>query len=453
MAVSCFFSYFAAGKEKRETMMTRNNKCGLFVSTLLLCVAAATGVLTSCHKELFEPQQYHEAVEIAYPVDTVDAAHDWNLLRTTIVPVRANVNDDQIERLAILTADPASGEAEVVGSCPATRFSTSHASITIGMGTSRYYAALLTKTGLCYATPFTLGKQDVVTFPADVQPVKVGEIPVQAYTYLFEASYPRPSDFDYNDVVLRIAAWMPESDVVKLRVTLSAVGETKQIAAAVHLPGVPYNKVEEVTIDEGTPFDDGYPYQYNFIDSKSVGVEGRNRELVVNLFEDAHWSLNPELLPSGSVARLYYNTKQGEKDQESAHVPEKTRTYTIRLKEGFRLGSYTTQRLDPFIISYYNNLKFEVHTYDYKYQELLWDYYDNPDLYRDHYAWALLIPQSTFLYPFEDTPLCTYKKKYGLPLGAYNQYGHSFGEWVENHKRATDWWLYPTSSLVYGWKY
>ena len=94
-----------------------------------------------------------------------------------------------------------------------------------------------------------------------------------------------------------------------------------------------------------------------------------------------------------------------------------------------------------------------MHTYDYKYQELLWDYYDNPDLYRDHYAWALLIPQSTFLYPFEDTPLCTYKKKYGLPLGAYNQYGHSFGEWVENHKRATDWWLYPTSSLVYGWNY
>ncbi len=425
----------------------------LLLASVLWMVLAMGGVLTSCHKDLFEVEQYREVVQMAFPVDTVDARHDWNLLRNTIVAVQANVDDPEIERLVILTADPSSGEAEVVGSCPATRDNTAHVSVTVGKGANRYYAALLTTTGLCYSTPFTLGTGNEVTFPDEVKPVRVGELPVQMYTYLFEASYPRPGDFDYNDLVLRMAAWMPDTYVLKLRVTLAAVGDTKQIAAAVHLPGVPYEQVEEVTIDEGTPFDEGYPIRRNFLESKAAGVEGRNKELVVNLFEDAHWSLNPKQESSGLVARMNYNTTLDENSHVSAFVPEKTRTYTIRLKEGFRLGNYTTQRLDPFILSFYNSLKFEVHTYDYKYEELLWDYYDDPNAYSNHYAWALLVPSSTFLYPFEGTPLCSYKKEYGsLPLGAYNKYGHSFGEWVENHGRATDWWLYPTSSLVYGWK-
>lgn len=420
------------------------------IGSLLMAVVVML-LLSACKKDLFEPEAYREVLTMAFPVDTVDANHDWNLLQTKIIAVNANVDDPQIRQLQILTDDPASGKAEVVGECPTTSGITSNIVVEVPMGVQHYYAALKTNTGRYYATPFTLG-QGTVSFPANVQGVQIGDLPWQGYTYLFEGSYPRPGDFDYNDVVMNIAAWMPERQVLKLRVTLRAVGMTSQLAGAVHLPGVPYSAIEQVTIDDGKPFDDDYPFQRTLTDEDGATcVAGRNGEAVVCLFEDAHWSLNPQMLTEGSVLRELYNVTLNEEELESAFVPEQTRTYTIRLNNTFNLGSYTTKNLDPFIITYYNSLKFEVHTYQYKYMELLWNYYDDPAVYFNHYSWGLMVPSSTFYYPYEHNPLCTFKD--GVAYGAYNQYGHSFGEWVMNHKNATDWWCYPTGSLVYGYTF
>ncbi len=130
------------------------------IGSLLMAVVVML-LLSACKKDLFEPEAYREVLTMAFPVDTVDANHDWNLLQTKIIAVNANVDDPQIRQLQILTDDPASGKAEVVGECPTTSGITSNIVVEVPMGVQHYYAALKTSTGRYYATPFTLGQGTV----------------------------------------------------------------------------------------------------------------------------------------------------------------------------------------------------------------------------------------------------------------------------------------------------
>ena len=62
-------------------------------------------------------------------------------------------------------------------------------------------------------------------------------------------------------------------------------------------------------------------------------------------------------------------------------------------------------------------------------------------------TWALKIPNGSFRYPQEEINIGYYKD--GILTGAYMDYGHSFGQWVANHNTSLDWFLYPSTGMVY----
>lgn len=420
----------------------------LFFSLSLLALTA----IVSCHKDqLFDKELYRYYVKSNYPVDTLESDHPWTLLQRYHVAVTADVNDEGIREVRLYDANPTLGDGSQT---------VAQADIRSGMTTMLNYdmaqsaqntmfAALVTGFGTTYVTPFTIGQDTVRIGPANMTRLtKMPATASQAFTYLFESSFPTPDDFDYNDIVLRISRKAPRTDHLQLTVTLAAAGCSKQVAGAIRLPGVGYDQVERVTINEGTPFDNEYPYAYTMIDTSNDLATSRGGEAVIRLFEDAHWSLMKTLNEMGMVDHIPCNTQHFDDVDTVVVTSPVTRTYNIFFKGGVNADSIRLADIDPFIIEMNTNIHFEVHTYQYKFQETRWQYMsDDKTAYDDYLAWALLIPDGNFSYPIETVPLGTYRNR--ELYGAYGRPGHSFGEWGRNYRVAYDWWQYPSKVLTY----
>ena len=404
---------------------------------------------TSCRRDFFNKEDYAEFTRGLYPVDTLDESHDWKLVQRMRVRVSADVKIDGMARVQILSANPyADGTAEVLA----------ENSVSYGDKKWLIFEAPFTQQRLCAAIVTTGGRYYVREFDASQQEVRFSEGTIistgdmitpgyQTFTYLFEESFPEPTDFDYNDVVLRISKSTPEDNVLKLKVRLIAVGTTNTIAAAIRLPGIAHKNVESVTIDEEKPFDADYPVTRTRLKSEGIWGEGRNGDAVINLFEDAHWSMNPETNSMGMINVANYNTRHYTDDLNQI-VRLQTRNFTITLKQPADVTSLRLSEIDPFIIAAYSGINFEIHTYPYKFEEVYWEFMgDDKRAYDDHLTWALLIPNGRFRYALEEIPIGTYRND--ELFGAYSKYQHSFGEWCRNHEVATDWWQHPTNSLVY----
>ena len=230
--------------------------------------------------------------------------------------------------------------------------------------------------------------------------------------------------------------------------TLAAVGATKQVGAAIRLPYISYADVEKVTIDEGTRFDEDYTIDRYYIANDEVLSNGRDGSAVINLFDDAHWSMSAKV-SMGQVKRMYYNTRKYDVLNESSIVPAVSRSYNVHLKNGYNAYFLSLADIDPFIIVSNNGFNVEVHTYQYKYDEALWDYTNGSSGEDDRVPWALLVPDADFHYPVEGIALGMYRN--GLVSGAYSRYNHSFGQWGRNRNSSTDWWLFDnaTPQLVF----
>ena len=414
----------------------------------LLAVAS----ILSCHKDqLFDKEYYRYYVKSNYPVDTLENDHPWTLLQRYHVAVTADASDTGIREVRLYNGSPTLGdETELVAQADIRPGMTATLSYDIAKSAQNtMYAALVTSSGTTYYTTFAIGQDSVNIGPGHM--IRLTKMPVtatQTFTYLFESSFPTPDDFDYNDVVLRISRKAPKTNHLQLTVTLAAVGCNKQVAGAIRLPGVGYNQVEQVTINEGVPFDKDYPYTRIMIDSDNELASSRNGEAVIRLFEDAHWSLMKTLNDMGMVDHQPCNTQHFDDVDTIAVVSPITRTYNIYFKEGVNADSLRLADIDPFIIEMNTNINFEVHTYQYKFQETRWQYMsDDKTAYDDYLAWALLIPDGNFSYPIETVPLGTYRNR--ELYGAYGRPGHSFGEWGRNYRVAYDWWQYPSKVLTY----
>lgn len=419
------------------------------------CLSTALVLLScfsSCRKMEIDTDQRREIITGLFPIDTIDKFHQWDLLQTKSVSVSTDI-DDNISRVQLLSGNPyASSDVEIL----AEKYSQTNdyvgliAELPKSTSTTGLYAAAVNRYGKYYVVP--VGSKSAVNFSSGdvIAEGDFHEPSYQTFTYLFEQDFPLPGDFDFNDVVLRVSKSMVSSNILKLQVTLAAVGSQAMLGAAVRLCDINYDDVESVTIDEGTRFDEDYPIERFYIDNEALWVSGIDGSLVVNLFEDAHWSLNPET-ENGMVKRLYYNTRTYEKADECAKVPTKTRTYTIRLKDAVDVTNKSLfSRIDPFIIETSYGINMEVHTYRYKYNEAIWRYTSGDGSGDDdHVAWALLIPDGTFHYPLEELPIGHYRN--GEVSGVYCRYNHSFGQWGRNCQTSLDWWQYAnaTKSQVY----
>lgn len=423
---------------------------------LMVCLPiCAALLLAGCKRDMFDPQAYQQVVDETFPVSNVDPNHTWNLTQSHSVVVKANVDPSvSIRSVRILSGNPFTtkdveilAEANIQTNDMTTLFfyAPSHMSL--------FYAALIDANGSYILKSFNSSETNVsFDSGADYTPSGTLNEPIyQTYTYCFEEDYPKPGDWDFNDLVLRIQK-LPtqEPNSVRLRVTLVAVGAKKQLAAAICLIGYTANDVESVAIEEGRTFDGDYSPKRIFIEKADLLLRGRHDEAIINLFEDAHYAMSPRLKTpeeGGTTIRMFYNTSHTPDGTTHAQIAAKTLTYVVKFKTDKGLQNFTLETLDPFALEDFNSGKWEVHCAPHKASQVLQDLGNNETATSNNMVWALKIPYGTFRYPLEGQPLGLYKD--GVLTGAYMETDHSYGQWVSNHNTSIDWFLHPTPGVVY----
>ena len=279
------------------------------------------------------------------------------------------------------------------------------------------------------------------------------------YMYCFEDDFPDAGDYDFNDAVLTVTPSVNDK-VVTLTVSLKAVSATKTIGAAIRLVGINSSDLTsmEVTQPFASPEGQGMG-TYNNIDTQETFVPGgfapnNTSSMVVVLFKDAHWAMNPTQASVGGVQRNFYNTvKRTVNNANAAYVDAPVAIYTLTFNDAEKAkGMLKNEIYDVFIVEPYGSSYWEVHTIPYKTDQVITPM--KPDGYAEAYGsltpWAVAVPitaTSNFKYPIEWQVIGS--KHSGVLGGAYQTAGHAFGEWAESHTVATDWYEYPTSGLVF----
>lgn len=272
-----------------------------------------------------------------------------------------------------------------------------------------------------------------------------------AIRYLFEDNFPQEGDYDFNDLVLTVAPRVDGRDVT-LRVTLNAVGSTKQMAAAIRVSGVSRSEVTAASMEGDFDFNNGKPVSsYMIIDSRDMLLpddKNLTGDLVINLFSDAHWAMSHTMESNGNIRRWLYNTADMASlnpRPDCADVPPVTVTYRLTLASPEAAARFVADNLDAFVIESSNGLFFEVHTHPYKLEQVIYQYIKDPSNYADTYIWALQVPSQT-RWPLEGVIIGS--NRGGVISGAYQRPGQSFCEWAISRSKALNWWMYPTENMV-----
>ncbi|MBR1881069.1 MAG: LruC domain-containing protein [Prevotella sp.] len=266
--------------------------------------------------------------------------------------------------------------------------------------------------------------------------------------YCFEDNFPTPGDYDFNDVVLTVTPTLNDKTLT-IKVSLDAVGGTETIAAAMRLVGVNSSDLVSYTVTKAFPSIDemswGATY-HNIEHSDGFVKEDENpnntTNMVIVLFKDAHWAINPENDNSGGPKRVFYNTVEPG-DFYTNDVPPTTAIYTLVFNDEDKAKSMLAKNLyDVFIVEPYNGSYWEVHTVENGFKTLQVITPTKPEgysqAYGDNMPWAIMV-SGDFKYPYEWKSI----------TNAYKEPGHSFAEWAENSSTANDWYDHPTSGLVY----
>lgn len=417
--------------------------------TLLLLLSGTFLLLgaDSCKKELFDSAAYNEFVDYQFMIDNLDREHDWQLVKSATLFVKAPGN---VYNVQVLTEDPNKSARSEIAANAVCYSNEAELSYTIPITQQQLYLAALNQNGQYIGVvPFNYGEKEVDLNNVTMQNTGFIALPTpQTFTYLYEANFPEPGDFDYNDVVLRInKSYTDASNQVLLTVTLEAVGTQKQVAAAIHLGGFSYEDVLSVEITDGEQMDINFPMPRNMLGSGDVLLRGRNGEAVIGLFEDGHWAMTKNKESDGSIMRKILNTTRNETEYYSSIVPTVTKTYCINFKSRELARQLTFENIDPFILEEYNGGIWEVHTYSYKFNDVLKNIFrGNASAYDNHVSWCVVVPKNDFRYPVEGMSLGTYSKETGGLFGPYD----GFVYWMQDHNSNTDWYLKPTrAQLLY----
>ena len=119
----------------------------------------------------------------------------------------------------------------------------------------------------------------------------------------------------------------------------------------------------------------------------------------------------------------------------------------IKLKNPQQACNFSLEDIDLFAMEDFNSGRWEIHTFAHKSDQMLHDLGSNETAKSNNMSWALVIPSSTFRWPIEGESLGLYKE--GILTGAYMKSGHSYAQWVRDHTICLDWFIYPTTGLVY----
>lgn len=428
--------------------------------------AAVVMLMSSCQKDYFDVDDYHKIVNSIIPVDSIAIDQDWTTITSGKASVQVNWHEGESYRLQIADVNPADDNVGVVyaaatifdGEKKTLSFSYPKAAkdlylVVYDRRGQMVYMHKTTGDGMIEAV-VNVGKGD-----SDVSEVAEAEEIIEnpfGIRYCYDDDFPAPGDYDFNDLVLTIFPKIDDYDArkVTIKVMLDAVGTTKQIAAALHLNDLKMTDIDSVVADQPNNFDFGYKYMRSYINSTDILIPSsmnktKGKDVVINLFNDAHYAISGGLMTgTGVVARYYYNTQPvtGSTGQGRI-VAGNVVTYTVYCKTAEAAQKITAENLDPFAVVDFNGAFMEIHPYPYKLTGVMRTYNSAyKSAYNDKYSWCVQVP-SYFRYPLEGFALGSYKD--GVMTGTYRERGHSFGDWLRGRTGAADWYNYPTPSLIY----
>lgn len=427
-----------------------------YTRKLLMALGLLGGLmLTSCHKDVFNEDDYNKIIDEASPVDSVDAKHTWELTQDHIYVVEANVHIG-VKSVQILSDNPLTAlNAEIMAESPIEDGGRIMLAATVPTRIYQLYAALVDEKGNYTVVSFPV-ETTVVNFSGvksteSQKPLKA-RLVQQKLVYCFEEEMPEPGDYDYNDVVLRLSREVVDSRHLKIEVELVAVGGSKQLAAGLRLVGYKAEDIDSVTIEGGGSFDLGGSH-YNvplqktaspLFESSSLLQSGRNGEAFLYLFEDAHWAMGEDLGVTNQIfQRKKYNVSKLSNDNYEV-LPTRTETYHVYFKADQNINGFTPGMFDPFVLSPYYGTIWELHCYRDREAQVTREYTLTKS---KKLPWALMIPYASFRYPLEGINI-GFKKNDGY-FGAYMNRGCSFGEWAENRMKCIDWYTSPTFNRVF----
>ena len=427
-----------------------------YTKNFLMALGLLGGLLlTSCHKDVFNEDDYDRILDEASPVDSVDANHTWELTQDHIYVVEADVHIG-VKSVLILSDNPLTAiSAEVMAQSAIEDGGRITLAATVPTITNELYAALVDDKDRYTVVSFPVGTT-LVNFSGvksvnSQKPLKASLVQ-QKLVYCFEEEMPEPGDYDYNDVILRLAREVVDSRHLKIHVELMAVGGSKQLAAGLHLVGYNAEDIDSVTIEGGGSFDLGgsrhnVPLQKMaspLFESSSLLQSGRNGEAMIYLFEDAHWAMGDDLSVTNQVfQRKKYNVSKSY-SYDFPILTTRIETYHVYFKADQNINGFTPAMFDPFVLSPYYGAVWELHCFRDREAQVTREY----TLTKSRkLPWALMIPYSMFRYPLEGVNIGF--KKNGALFGAYMNLGCSFGEWAEDRNKCLDWYTSPTFNRVF----
>lgn len=443
-----------------------------FVIMIVIAVTILAGVNSSCNRNVFDEDTYKEIADTVSPVDSVDPNHTWVLStqKTLILNINAGVG---AKKLMILTDDPATTlSAKIIAQRDVEENDQFSTTISYPQLLSTIYAALIDAEGNYTVTKIKPSSSNRVDFSSPMyKSKKVNYTPqLQYYTYCFESEYPEFGDYDYNDLIMRIALERTAPKEMRIHVQIAALGCDRPMTGEIRFPTE--NKDEEHGLITMSDIDSVYTVDnksfnvnmhgetitkqnMNILKNTDLLMEGMNGEPILNLFVDAHWAMGDMRENEyGVYDRKYYNVSQSSGTSSSGAtyqvtVPREV-IYVLKLKEELPLNYLNLDNIDPFIQEKYSANTYEVHTYPYKSVMALnkYQYVDTKNL-----PWSLVVPSGTFNHPLEGVKIGFKKEENGYVMlfGAYPTKTHAFGEWAENRNKSTDWYLYPETSEVFIW--
>lgn len=444
-----------------------------FVIMIVIAVAILAGGNSSCKRDVFDQDTYKEIADTVSPVDSIDPNHTWELSsqKTLIMNINAGVG---AKKLMILTDDPATtSSAKIISQRDVEENDQFSTTISYPQLLTTLYAALIDAEGNYTVTKINPSSSDNrVNFSSPMyKSKKVDYTPqLQYYTYCFESEYPEFGDYDYNDLIMRIALERTAPKEMRIHVQIAALGCDRPMTGEIRFPTenkdeehglITMKDIDSIYTVDGKSFNVNMhgetitKQNMNILKNTDLLLEGKNGEPILNLFVDAHWAMGDMRENEyGVYDRKYYNVSQSSGTSSSGAIYQVTVPreviYVLKLKEELPLNYLTLDNIDPFIQEKYSANTYEVHTYPYKSVMALnkYQYVDTKNL-----PWSLVIPSGTFNHPLEGVKIGFKKEENGYVMlfGAYPTKTHAFGEWAENRNKSTDWYYYPETSQVFIW--
>lgn len=426
-----------------------------YFTIIILGLSALIGTGTSCKKkDMFDRDVYDTLIKIVSPVDSVDPNHTWSLSATSDLTVTVNAGVGT-RKIQIFDENPFSSElAQIIAEKDAREGDRFDISISYPTIKSTLFLAAVDSLGNYTIGTFSTSESDIsfANILIRQQPLKYPPLP-QYYAFCYEQEYPQPGDYDYNDVVMHIALERANPREMYIHVRLAAVGADQQLAGCLRLPEIAYNDIDTVYTVDNQTFNKDISDQYMLVQkSRELLLKGLKGEPILNLFADAHWATGDILNADfGMFQRKKYNvTKQSDKESQLM-VPREV-TFVLRFKTDTRANAMTLDNIDPFVMRLYNGAGMEIHSYNYRTVNALYEY-----AYIDveHLPWALVVPIGSFCHPLHGMNMGFRRKDKttgaSILFGAYDWADHAFGEWAMNKNKSTDWYSYPNKANVFIW--